>query len=168
MIADAAVLVAMGANLPSRFGPPRETLEAALAAMTEAGLNVVSRSPWYKTAPVPASSQDWYVNGVAAVETELDPAALLTVLHEIEAGFGRVRREANEARLLDLDLLAHGRLIRDDAPPLLPHPRLQDRAFVLLPLADIVPDWRHPVTGESLNVMLSRLPGGQKAERLAD
>ncbi len=168
VIADDAVLVALGANLPSRFGPPRETLEAALAAMAELGINVVLRSPWYKTAPVPASSQDWFVNGVAAVQSDFDPVALLAALHRIEAGFGRVRREANEARVLDLDLLAHGRLIRGEAPPLLPHPRLQDRAFVLLPLADIVPDWVHPLTGDGVNVLLSRLPEGQKAERLAD
>ncbi len=166
--ADDAVLVALGANLPSEFGQPRETLEAALAAMPGLGINVVSRAPWYKTAPVPVSSQNWYVNGVAAVETGLDPEALLAALHEIETRFGRVRREVNEARVLDLDLLAYGRLVREDTPPLLPHPRLQERAFVLLPLRDILPDWQHPVTGEGLADMLSRLPDGQKAERMPD
>ena len=84
------------------------------------------------------------MNGVAVVETSLPPGDLLALLHEIERRFGRERREVNAARILDLDLIAYGDLVRTDAPPLLPHPRLHERAFVLLPLADVAPDWRHP------------------------
>jgi 2-amino-4-hydroxy-6-hydroxymethyldihydropteridine diphosphokinase len=164
------ILIALGANLPSpRFGPPRATLEAALAAIEAAGVRVLKRSSWWGSEPVPASDQPWYVNGVASVATRLEPGALLALLHRIEAEFGRVRGARNEARLLDLDLLAYGdRRLEGDEPPLLPHPRLADRAFVLLPLAEVAPDWRHPVTGEPLRQLIARLPSGQKIRRIGD
>jgi 2-amino-4-hydroxy-6-hydroxymethyldihydropteridine diphosphokinase len=164
------ILIALGANLPSpRFGPPRATLEAALAAIEAAGVRVLKRSSWWESEPVPASDQPWYVNGVAAVATRLEPMPLLALLHRIEAEFGRVRGARNEARLLDLDLLAYGdRRLEGAEPPLVPHPRLADRAFVLLPLAEVAPDWRHPVTGETVRQMIARLPPGQKIRRIED
>jgi len=158
------ILVALGANLPSeRFGGPRETLEAALAELERRGVRVLRRSRWYETAPVPAADQPWYVNGVAAVETELGPEALLAVLHAIEAEFGRVRAERNAPRVLDLDLVAYGALVRPgpDAP-ILPHPRAAERAFVLLPLAEVVPGWRHPACGETVEALIARLPADQQ------
>ena len=162
------ILIALGANLPSpRFGAPRATLEAALAAIAAAGVGILKRSSWWESEPVPVSDQPWYVNGVASVATKLGPVQLLALLHRVEAEFGRVRGARNEARLLDLDLLAYGDRRRDGPePPLLPHPRLADRAFVLLPLAEVAPDWRHPLTGESLRQLIARLPAGQKIRRL--
>ncbi len=163
------ILVALGANLPSpRFGGPRDTLEAALEALAERGIRVVRRSRWYRSHPVPASDQPDYVNGVVAVETELEPSALLAELHRIEAAFGRVRREPNAARLLDLDLLAyHGRVSDgSDGGPVLPHPRMRARAFVLKPLAEVAPAWRHPATGEPLGELLAALPEESPAEPL--
>lgn len=160
------ILIAMGSNLPSRFGGPRETLEAALARLAEKGLSVAARSPWYETAPVPVSDQPWYVNGVARIETGLDAVALLAVLHAVEAEFGRVRTIANAARCIDLDLLAYGETIRNDAP-ILPHPRMQERAFVLLPLADVAPGWVHPVSRRSVEDMIASLPPGQGIRRAA-
>src|SRR5512135_1345665 len=98
------ILIGLGANLASpEFGAPPESLEAALALLAERGVRVVARSRWYRSAPVPPSGQPWFVNGVVAVETALEPAALLEVLHAVEARFGRVRRERNAARVLDLD-----------------------------------------------------------------
>ena len=139
------ILVGLGANLPSdRFGPPRKTLEAALAALEDRGVRVVGRSRWYSSAPVPPSGQPRYVNAVAAVATDLSPDALLDMLHSIEREFGRSRTVANAARKIDLDLLAYGDLIRTQTPPLLPHPRLAERAFVIRPICDIDPAWRHP------------------------
>jgi len=157
------ILVGLGANLPSeRHGSPVATLEAALRSMAGKGLTVVACSSWWESAPVPVSDQPWYVNGVAEVATALAPAALLGVLHEIEAEFGRVRSVVNAPRVLDLDLLAYGDVVRTGPEaPLLPHPRLAERAFVLKPLAEVRPDWHHPVSGRSLSDMLAALPSGQ-------
>lgn len=157
------VLVALGANLPSpEHGPPVATLEAALRALEAAGLKILARSGWWESPPVPVSDQPWYVNGVVEVETGLGPEALLAKLHEIEAAFGRVRSAPNAARVLDLDLLAYGCLVRQGpGAPLLPHPRLAERGFVLRPLAQIRPDWRHPVSGLSVAALIARLPAGQ-------
>jgi 2-amino-4-hydroxy-6-hydroxymethyldihydropteridine diphosphokinase len=162
-VADGPILVGVGANLPSaRFGAPLHTVEAALAALSHAGIEVMARSRWFESAPVPLSDQPWYVNGVVAVASELAPRALLDRLHGIEAEFGRVRGERNAARILDLDLLAHGTsVLAEEGGLILPHPRLAERAFVLLPLADVAPDWRHPATGLDLSQMLANLPAGQ-------
>lgn len=151
------ILIGLGANLPSAAGAPEATLEAALAALEADGVRILARSRWYRSAPVPASAQPDYVNGVAIVETPLDPADLLALLHRIEARFGRVRGAANEARTLDLDLLAyHDRV--SDGPVILPHPRLHERAFVLRPLAEVAPDWRHPRLGQTAASLAKNLP----------
>jgi len=157
------ILIALGANLPTAaFGPPRAALEAAVAELGRRGLKVTRRSRWYESAPVPASDQPWYVNGVVEVETPLGPEALLSLLHEVEAAFGRVRRELNAPRTLDLDLIAYGAAVREEGPPpLLPHPRMADRAFVLLPLAEIRPDWRHPVLQRTAAELAANLPNDQ-------
>ena len=154
------ILIGLGANLPSIVGPPRQTLEVALTHMTERGLGVLALSRWYETAPVPESDQPWYVNAVARVETELEPAAVLACLHEIEHSFGRVRLVRNAARAVDLDLLVYHELIQS-GPVQVPHPRLYGRAFVLLPLRDVAPDWTDPVTGVGIDTLLARLPEGQ-------
>ena len=166
---DGSILIGLGANLPSeRFGPPRQTLEAAIAELAAGGIALLKRSRWYESAPIPASDQPWFVNGVAAAETELDPEALLGRLHEIEAAFGRIRREINAPRALDLDLLAFGTLVRHAPPPILPHPRLASRAFVLVPLAEIEPGWRHPESGLAVETLIARLPPGQKIRMLEE
>jgi 2-amino-4-hydroxy-6-hydroxymethyldihydropteridine diphosphokinase len=169
------IFVALGANLPTQaHGPPAAGLKAALAAMPAHGIRVVRVSRFYRSAPVPVSDQPWYVNAVAEVASDLSPAALLRALLDIEAAFGRVRGERNDARVLDLDLLDHsGRVgtwpATADLPALtLPHPRLAERAFVLLPLAELAPDWRHPVSGASIAELVAALPGGQRAEILAE
>lgn len=152
------ILVGLGANLPSVAGPPRQTLEAALDHLAAEGVRVTRRSRFWRTRPLPISDQPWFVNAVAAVETNLAPAALLDLLHASEAAFGRKRSVVNAARVLDLDLLAYGSLVLETAPrPLLPHPRLSERAFVLLPLRDIAPAWVHPVSGETLDRMIGGL-----------
>ncbi len=161
------ILIGLGANLPSAAGLPAATLAAALKALCAAGLAIERCSPWYRTAPLPAGDQPWYVNGVAAVATRLEPAEVLALLHRIEERFGRIRRERNEPRPLDLDLLDYDGLVRA-AAPVLPHPRLHERAFVLLPLRDVAPEWRHPVSGAGVAELIARLPPGQIAARLGD
>jgi 2-amino-4-hydroxy-6-hydroxymethyldihydropteridine diphosphokinase len=116
---------------------------------------------------VPISDQPWYVNAVAAIETDLTPEQLLALLHEVEAEFGRVRGLVNAPRLIDLDLLAYGREIRGEGAPILPHPRLHQRAFVLRPLFDIAPDWVHPLSRMTLAEMIEDLPQDQTIEPLS-
>lgn len=157
-----SIFVAAGANLPHpTHGAPRQTLEAAFQQFPRWGVQVLRVSPWYRTAPVPASDQPWYQNAVVEVECDLSPDALLAALHEIEEAFGRVRTVANAARLIDLDLLDFRGEIAAGGPgrATLPHPRLASRGFVLRPLADLVPDWRHPVTGMSVQALVAALAG---------
>ncbi len=161
---DGLILIGLGANLPSRFGPPLQTLAASLAALQDHGIAVTRQSRWWRSQPLPVSDQPWFVNGVVAVQSALAPMALLQLLHRIEAEFGRVRAELNGPRLLDLDLLAHGRVVSDQPALRLPHPRLHQRAFVLLPLAEIAPDWRHPLDGRTADMMVAGLDREQKIE----
>jgi len=160
------ILIAVGANLASAFGPPRAACEAAYARLEARGVRLPRCSPFYETAPVPVSDQPWYVNGVAVAETALPPAALLALLHEVEAEMGRVRTVRNAPRVIDLDLLAYDDVV-EEGNLTVPHPRLRDRAFVLLPLRDVAPGWRHPVSGQSVSEMIARLPAGQEARRMA-
>ncbi|HUZ74853.1 MAG TPA: 2-amino-4-hydroxy-6-hydroxymethyldihydropteridine diphosphokinase [Stellaceae bacterium] len=161
------ILIGLGANLPSALGPPQATLTAALAALEGAGVCILARSRWYRSEAIPASDQPWFVNAVAALATTLDPAALMRLLHCVEASFGRERQSRNEARPIDLDLLDFDGLVQDgDGGPILPHPRLHLRTFVLLPLAEIAPQWRHPRFGLTVAALLAALPPGQTAEPL--
>lgn len=171
------ILIGVGANLPSpRHGPPRATCGGALAALAEAELSIVQRSQWYKSAPVPVSDQPWFVNGVVRVKTTLDPSRLLDLLLKTEESFGRRRGELNAARILDLDLLAYGEMVTDrEQPnsdgmgaPVVPHPRMHERPFVLLPLRDVAPGWRHPVSGMSVENLIRALPKGLEIEVMAD
>lgn len=161
-----AIFIGLGSNLPSqRFGDPAQTCRAALDALAAAGVEVMKVSRWYRSAPVPPSDQPWFVNGVAMVKTGLTPAALLALLHQIEKDFGRERRTRDEARVIDLDVLAYGDLVSAAGQtPVLPHPRLAERAFVVLPLAEIAPQWRHPVSGLTVQELAARLPVDQVAE----
>ena len=99
---------------------------------------------------MPVSDQPWFVNGVARVETTLDPTALLSLLRRLEQEFGRQRSVRNAARTLDLDIIDYDGKVENTPELTLPHPRMQDRAFVLLPLAEIAPGWRHPALGKAV------------------
>jgi 2-amino-4-hydroxy-6-hydroxymethyldihydropteridine diphosphokinase len=161
------ILIGLGANLPSAAGGPQQTLEAALARLDASGARVAARSRWYRTAPVPVSDQPWFTNGIARVETSRDPPALLDLLRQIEREFGRQRTVRNAARTLDLDIIDYDGRIENLPELVLPHPRMQDRAFVLLPLAEIAPGWRHPILGQTVETLILALPAEQKAEPIA-
>jgi 2-amino-4-hydroxy-6-hydroxymethyldihydropteridine diphosphokinase len=167
------IYIGLGANLPSPVhGPPLATLQAALKALADVGVRPLRCSSFWRSAPVPlpgqesVAAQPWYVNAVAAVETELDPAALLAAMNRVEAAFGRVRGERGLARVLDLDVLDYHGRVQVDALPEMPHPRMAERAFVLLPLAEIAPDWRHPADGRAISALLAALPDGQEIARI--
>jgi 2-amino-4-hydroxy-6-hydroxymethyldihydropteridine diphosphokinase len=144
---DEAVIVALGCNLAGAYTSREALLEAALEAFPSEGLTVVARSSWWTSAAWPDPAGPSYLNGVAVVETSLDPHETLAALHRVEARFGRARGERNAPRTLDLDLIAHGRSVISDGL-FVPHPRAHERLFVMGPLAEIAPDWRHPVSGE--------------------
>ncbi|CAN7181133.1 2-amino-4-hydroxy-6-hydroxymethyldihydropteridine diphosphokinase [Caulobacter sp. LjRoot300] len=137
-------MVALGCSLPGSYPSREALLEAALAALADEGLTAAARSSWWTSAAWPDPTAPAYLNGVALVETALVAVDLLAALHRIEARFGRVRAEANAPRTLDLDLIAHGRTVTE-AGLIVPHPRAHERLFVMGPLAEIAPDWRHPV-----------------------
>jgi 2-amino-4-hydroxy-6-hydroxymethyldihydropteridine diphosphokinase len=165
---DELILIGLGGNLASpRFGAPPDTLAAALVALEAEGVQVATRSAWYRTEPVPRSDQPWFVNAVASLITNLAARDLLAVLHAAEGQFGRVRGERNAARVLDLDLLDYRGQVTETSSLVLPHPRLHQRRFVLQPLAEIAPDWRHPLSGLTAEQLLSRLAAKQPIERLS-
>jgi 2-amino-4-hydroxy-6-hydroxymethyldihydropteridine diphosphokinase len=159
------ILVALGANLPGPDGSPAiETCRRAAALLDGLhGLRLKALSRWFATAPVPpAPGSPDYVNGVAMLESRPGapapgPEALLATLQAIEARFGRVRPYRNAPRTLDLDLLDLDGLVRQSPDPVLPHPRMAERIFVLAPLCDIAPGWVHPVLGLSAAELLARL-----------
>jgi 2-amino-4-hydroxy-6-hydroxymethyldihydropteridine diphosphokinase len=154
------ILVAIGANLPDMFGtqPLQHCERAARAVAGIHGLHGTVRSRWFSSAPVPASDQPRYINGVLRVEGKLSPESLLASLQAIESAAGRVRSVANAPRTLDLDIIAMGGLVRQSPDPVLPHPRAHLRAFVLLPWRDVAPEWVHPVLGTGLPALIAALP----------
>ena len=160
------ILIALGANLPSPAGPPTATLRAALARLEQQGVKILSVSSFYETPAWPDPAQPAFVNAVAAVESTLQPVELLTLLHGVETDFGRLRSAPNAARTLDLDLLDHAGRVMDEGVTL-PHPRMHQRSFVLAPLAEIAPDWRHPVNGRSAAELLAGLPDRDAPKKLA-
>ncbi len=154
------IFIAIGANLPSTWSISAvETCNHACAALAAiAGLEAVAVSRWYESEPIPPGAQPRYVNGVAALRGRIAPEALLAALQAIEAAAGRVRSVANAPRPLDLDIIDLNGLVRAGPDPILPHPRAHLRAFVLLPLRDVAPEWVLPGVGEGIDALIAALP----------
>jgi 2-amino-4-hydroxy-6-hydroxymethyldihydropteridine diphosphokinase len=154
------ILIAIGANLPGPDGKsPHETCRAVIPFLLDIpGLTFVALSPWYRTESIPRGDFPDYCNGVIRFQGEIAPEVLLARLHEIEARFGRERFEVNAPRTLDLDIIDLNGMIRATPTPILPHPRADQRAFVLRPILDVAPGWRHPVLRQSVATLLAELP----------
>ncbi|MFS4581264.1 2-amino-4-hydroxy-6-hydroxymethyldihydropteridine diphosphokinase [Phaeobacter sp. C3_T13_0] len=177
-------LVAMGGNLPIGEQSVAHTLIGAIGQLSESDICLQAVSRFYSTPCFPAGAGPDYVNAAISIRTNLSPGALLDLLHQIEADFARRRTQRWGMRTLDLDLIAYDDLICPDvdtferwkelplsqqmqeAPGqlLLPHPRLQDRGFVLVPLRDVAPDWRHPILGQTVRELCAALPVGDLSE----
>ena len=157
---DPVILIALGANLSSPVGPPEATFAAALEMLTQDGLvRIQAHSRIYRSPAWPDPREPEFRNAVARLETSHSPASLLARLHEIEAAFGRVRIDINAPRPLDMDLLDfEGRV--ETGSLSLPHPRLHERAFVLLPLREVAPDWHHPVFRQDATSLIAALATG--------
>ena len=160
------IFVGVGANLPGSDGaPPLVTCRRGVAALARR-LGPPAVSSWYRSAPAPASDQPWFVNAVARFRAAAPPRRALALLHAVEARFGRARGVKWGPRTLDLDLLAWGAAVIDEPDLVVPHPRLAGRAFVLAPLAELAPDWRHPRDGRRIADMIAALPPGPPIVRL--
>lgn len=179
-------LIALGANLPFDGNTPEQTLRLALKTFPCVNLASPTASRFFATPCFPAGAGPDYVNGAALLQVEKAMSAeqLLSRLHQVEAMFGRERKQRWGMRTLDIDLLALGDTILPDAATqtrwrrldpalqatrtpeglILPHPRLQDRAFVLVPLNDVAPDWQHPLLGLTVAEMMAALPAEELAE----
>ncbi|MEM1360464.1 MAG: 2-amino-4-hydroxy-6-hydroxymethyldihydropteridine diphosphokinase [Pseudomonadota bacterium] len=172
------MLVSFGSNLKSSAGAPEATILAAVEALRAKGLKFESLSPLFETPAYPPGSGPNFINAAAKVFFEGTAKELLKILQEVERDFGRDRQKRWDSRTLDLDLLAYGSSVlpsreiymqwrdlpqdrlTEEAPGelILPHPRMQERAFVLVPLAHVDPDWRHPVLGLTVTEMRDQLP----------
>lgn len=141
--------IALGSNLSSEIGDSEKIVRSAIVYLSSLSeIEIISVSRWYRTKAVTlpnAAPQPDYINGCAVLKTSLRPLQILQVLFQTEQMFGRERRERWGARTLDLDLLLYGDRQIDTPELVVPHPRMSDRAFVLLPLAEIATDWIHPV-----------------------
>jgi 2-amino-4-hydroxy-6-hydroxymethyldihydropteridine diphosphokinase len=157
---DDGIFVALGSNLAGGFPSCQALLDAALARFGSVGLIVVEHSSWWRSAAWPDPAAPDYLNGVTLVETGLAPRQVLAALIGLEADFGRRRGEPNAPRTLDLDLIAFGRLVIDEAGLTVPHPRAHDRRFVMGPLAQIAPGWVHPLLGETATDLAARAKVG--------
>jgi 2-amino-4-hydroxy-6-hydroxymethyldihydropteridine diphosphokinase len=145
-------------GLGSNIGERQRNLQRALEQLEAPDLRILRASPIYETEPVEYTKQPWFLNQVAEAETELFPLQLLGRVGRVERALGRVRGVPKGPRVIDIDILFFGRAIVHTSRLEIPHPGIADRRFVLMPLADLDPDLRHPATRKSVREMLDAAP----------
>jgi 2-amino-4-hydroxy-6-hydroxymethyldihydropteridine diphosphokinase len=145
-------------SLGSNVGDREHNLRTAIDRLAAPDLRVLRTSPIYETEPVDYTAQRWFLNLVVEAETSLFPKLLLSRVARIERELGRVRTVAKGPRTIDIDILLYGRAVVETAGLQIPHPRMAERRFVLEPLADLVPDLRHPVAHKTVREMLDAAP----------
>jgi 2-amino-4-hydroxy-6-hydroxymethyldihydropteridine diphosphokinase len=160
---DCEIVVALGGNLGNGGESSGDLLGRAFDAFPEIGLAVKAKSSFWRSLAWPDPADPPYLNAVCLVQTSLTPEAMLAALHALERRFGRERGPVNAPRPLDLDLIAYGRMVDPVGPPILPHPRAHLRRFVMGPLAEIGPDWRHPVSGATASRLAANATIGRDA-----
>jgi len=162
------IIIALGANLPSDYGSPMDTLNKVIIRLKELEIDIINISRTYLTEPVPVSDQPWYHNSVISIKTKLGAFELLDLLQQVENEFGRVRTIRNAPRIIDLDLISYNSEILDSPELIVPHPRMQDRAFVLYPMNEIAPNWINPTNNKTVDCMKNELTDTQKIRVLDD
>ena len=161
------ILIGIGANLiPKGFSTIQDGLNAAMDMLSEYDIEVIYCSSWYETTPVPKSDQPNYRNAVFSASCDADPHQLLSYLHDLEARIGRVRKEKNASRVLDLDILDFNSMHIETKNLIIPHPRMHQRAFVLFPLNEIRNDYIHPVTKKPISTLIRQLPPNQNVLKI--
>jgi 2-amino-4-hydroxy-6-hydroxymethyldihydropteridine diphosphokinase len=155
-------------SLGSNIGNRRENLSAAIAALAGAGVHVRRVSKVYETEPVDYLQQAWFLNCVVEGETAVEAAELLRRLRGIETSMGSAKAFAKGPRLIDLDILFYGDAVIDSPELQVPHPRMARRKFVLVPLAEIAPQVRHPVNGLTAGEMLQATQDRSEVRVAAD
>jgi 2-amino-4-hydroxy-6-hydroxymethyldihydropteridine diphosphokinase len=163
---DEAVVIALGCNDKGAWDSCRQALDAAVARFRCEGVDILAQSSWWRSAAWPDPTDPPFLNGVVIVDTRLDAHSLMAALGRIEEAFGRRRETVNAPRTLDLDLIAYGRRTGDRNGLILPHPRAADRLFVMGPLAEIAPGWRHPVNAQTATELAAAAPVGRDAARV--
>ena len=155
--------IGIGSNLGI---PGKNCTEAIEKISADHDIKIISKSSFYKTAPIGDIEQDWFINSVIRINTKLNPKELLLALLNIESEMGRIRKEKWGPRLIDLDLLFYDKLILNQEGITLPHPEIQKRNFVLVPLNEISENLTHPILKKTVKTLLQESSDDTEVKKL--
>ena len=162
------IYIGIGSNLNGKNNEtPLQNCKKALNELKK-GVNICKASSWYKSEPIPISNQPWFINAVVEISTSMSSLELLEFILNIEKVFGRIRKKKNEARIIDLDIIDYKKKILYKKNKLIiPHPRMHERSFVLLPLKELNPKWIHPIKKKGLKELINNLDDKQKILKIS-
>jgi len=160
------VILGLGSNLSSKFGDRFKNIELAMSLIESNNIQILQKSSFYETPSYPDKSNPKFINMVVTINTNLNPLEFLNLILSIETKLGRIRGKKNDPRTCDLDIIDfNSKIIEIDSNNInfsSPHKKLINRNFVLYPLKEILPLWKHPVTNESIDILISKLPDEDK------